>query len=340
MTTPTQPKRLIDFFASFYEYNRSPISGIINTHSPPWSHEDENGQMDILYKYNWSGEKIISPFVSYWESSNEPEEKVKAFVEDAIWSTFNRKWLREWELVQEAYDALENIYRVTDEYNDKYRQEDNTTDSVLQKKRDGNIIETSDNDVNTTNRSSTQDNTTQRSLSERQVNDITKQTDVENAHSYNELKQDNTNNYGESTGIYGFNSTTSQPSTTKDSLSIDNNLNTEQKYTDDNKESQNVKNTHDNNNLTFTGDSSNEEYNQRNENSERIAKQIENTENLNKQFDRRYGTMRDNTSRNMAAHGRDVSPQSLAEEELKFRSWNFWYNMFHDIDSILTLSIY
>lgn len=336
-----KPITLYTFFQKIYEHpNKNVVYSICKQYTPPWKNENSNGEMDVLYLYNWSGEKIISPLCKYYYLSDEPSLKVDTFITTMIWSTFNRKWLREWELVQEAYDALESIYRITDEGNNKFRQEENNTISYQQKERDTHSTQISSTDSETDNIVNKNDSTIQKNDNDRDVITVANENQNEHNNVLDETNRDESTNYGEATGIYGFNSSDSKPSNTKDSLSINSENGKNSKHEVNYSEADKINKGYENNDSIFTENNVNEEVGKRVQNDERIAKNIEKVGNVNSQIDTRNGVLRDSTLRNMVTHGREQSPQSLAEEELNFRKWNFWYNMFHDIDSILTLQIY
>lgn len=98
--------RLIDIYPSWM------ISGIftdLQVHNVPWKDKDISADLNIAYYGQHSGDKIISPFVEKFLSSDGSlNNESRAKIASAIYMVCGENWRKLWDTTIQEYDLLDN----------------------------------------------------------------------------------------------------------------------------------------------------------------------------------------------------------------------------------------
>lgn len=269
----------------------------------PWKSDIDSGlinQISLDFGYfSRSANKLISP--SVYELS---DSKVEDFTIDikpltteqrtrlagTLFTLFGRKWSRLWNTYKVEYNPINNYDMVENENIDTVGTETNTNTGTVSTGTDSTVT---DNKTLGGTRSTVTDNDTS-------------QTGT--------VSDTGTNNIND--GIYGFNSSSSVGSNTRDGNSTNNRVN-DLHGTDDTTETE-TRNLTDNS--TITTDETETETRNLTDNKER---NITNERTLT-----RKGNIGVTTT------------QQMLESELQLWQWNFFITVFDDIDSICCLDVY
>lgn len=150
----------------------------------PWENEDIAIELDTLYFYNISGNKIISPLVSKIKSGTVLTDEEIEKLADIIYAVNNKNWERVWEADITEYNPLDN-----------YNMEENLTNDITE-------IEYGRTDTRTDNLTRTESEQS----SDSETQNLT--------HSKTGTEQTSGTSSGtNSDKIYGFNSSTGRDST-------------------------------------------------------------------------------------------------------------------------------
>lgn len=82
----------------------------------PWASLNMDGSLNLIYHFNRSGNKIISPLVESYTDNDEALTAVeKSAIGDALVTIYNEKWEKLYELLSLEYDPISNYDMVENE---------------------------------------------------------------------------------------------------------------------------------------------------------------------------------------------------------------------------------
>ena len=279
----------------------------ISSFSVPWNNANIGSVLDYGY-YSHSGQKIASPFIVDTMNGSSLSESERLKIAGMLVVLFNRKWHKLWSVYQSEYNPINNYNMVESE-----TIEVDTSNSG-----------TNTGTINTSNTGTITDSKT---------NTGTK-TIVTDKDTTNTGTQTNSGSGQEDNDVFGFNSsvavgsdvtTNSNSSTRTDNLAS----------TDDITETETLNLADSNTKTLNTTDL--ETLNLADSNTKTL-----NTTDLETQNLAHSDTGSTDTTRELTRVGNIgvTTTQQMLESEIELWKWNFFKQVFEDIDSICCLSIY
>lgn len=328
--------KLIDIYPSWM------VSGIftdLQAHDVPWKDKNISADLNVAYYGQYSGDKIISPFVEKFLSNdgtlgNESREKIAS----AIYAVCGENWLKLWNTTIQEYDLLDNTNAYISETTTTEQNTD-TTDKgtntgTVKHAITGNDTTTDSGTVDhsiTGNDTTTDSGTVGRGTTGKDTNTETGTVSTEGT-----TGTDRTVN----NDIYGFNS--SDPSNADKQTGND-------KTTASQTETRNLSNAVEHGTTeTETRDLSNKvEHNTTDLETRDLSNKVEHntldteTRDLS---DSRTGNEKTNgtVTHEMHRHGNIgvTTSQQMLNEERELWQWYFYEYVFKDLDRFLTISVY
>lgn len=330
---------------------------IMSEHIVPWSEDASitGTLLDFEYNYNFSGDKLIAPAVKK-NLGTDGKITTEGFNNlcDVVWMMYGQKWARLWEVQTAEFDPIEN-YSMTEKEETKYGKIDTNsgTDSTVRTGTDTNT----ESGTNTLLMTGTDTHAAS-------GKDTVKNTGTDNV--VNTGSQANVRTGSETDSHTGGYTDTNNNVATEHEVSAFNSSG----YSDASKDT-----TTGNTSRTYNSDNIQKTYT--NVTDTTTFNSVTNAETKNLQDETTYGkqdletrNMSDATtfghvnteSRNMTdalthghvvtASGKDereltrsgnigvTTSQQMLESSLELWKWNFFCDIFKDVDSIFTLSVY
>ena len=297
----------------------------ISSFSVPWNNANIGSVLDYGY-YSHSGQKIASPFIVDTMNGSSLSESERLKIAGMLVVLFNRKWHKLWSVYQSEYNPINNYNMVESETIEVDTSNSGTNTGTINTSNTGTITDSKTNTgtINTSNTGTITDSKT---------NTGTK-TIVTDKDTTNTGTQTNSGSGQEDNDVFGFNSsvavgsdvtTNSNSSTRTDNLAS----------TDDITETETLNLADSNTKTLNTTDL--ETLNLADSNTKTL-----NTTDLETQNLAHSDTGSTDTTRELTRVGNIgvTTTQQMLESEIELWKWNFFKQVFEDIDSICCLSIY
>lgn len=315
--------------------------------SVPWHGVTYTAMLDLGY-YTHSAQKLISPMV-FDISGNidnimadsalaELTAEQRTKIAGTIFQIFNPKWRKLWELYEVEYSPIENYTMTENERIDTDTQRERTDTGTVSNADTGTI-----QDARTeggTRTITTDTDTTNTGTSANQGTEGGTKTTVTDTDTTNTGTQQNAGSSDTLDGIFGFNSSTSVGSNTSENTNTNTRTDNLSGTVDTTEtETRNLTNSNTRtDNLASTEDTTEQETRNLTDNNTRTL----NTNELETRNLAGSETVEQDTVRSNTRHGTTgiFTPQQLISQEIELWQWNFYKQVFEDIDSILCLSIY
>lgn len=320
-----EPKRIKDIERGFGIFRWLLSAGAI---LPPWENNQKATTCDYGYYYH-SGLKIMSYPIAEDIFENNERENIALY----IWNMYGMKWTAYWNALNLDYDAISNNDYTIDS---NLERRVSAIESIL-----GSVNETTDREFVESILRKLRD-LTQTSSSEKEISSAANNIDTDKIQDRNSKTSKDSTNIDTSDSfnnneIYGFNS--DSPSDSDNSIttqtsknSTSNNDETEELNSENEKTRSNV-NTNSNaeSNTDYNAESTANET-KIDKDTNKITKNEESKSNENKsQFD---------DLRIKHEGRRNITPQSMLEEELELRKKIFLDIVYGDIDDLITIQVY
>lgn len=341
---------------SGYETKGGLFSNIGNL---PWSSIMVGAQMDTLYFDTHSGERFGSRIVTkrVGDDGSLASADRKA-IATLVYARFRTQWSRLWATMNPTYDPLTN-YKMEEAAEgtesstrtpDLIKGDTGTVQTTGQDKRTPNItkgdtgtVQTAGQDTRTPNITKGDTGTVQTSGSDTRTANLT-HTDS------GTVKDDGSATNTNQNGVWGFNSSTSVPSDMSDGTSTANNTNTRDLTQKDTGTDTTERTNTDTYNREYTekGTDTTERTNTDTYNREYTEKGTDTTDRTNTDtYNRSYtetgtDTTAGTSSRKLTRTGNIGTNtfQNLLQQERNIWMYDFFEQIFKDVDSVLTISIY
>ena len=268
----------------------------------PWSEDSPDlDSLDALYIYQHSGQKYVQPLMNMFVTDGKLTQAGITACSKMAASLWFPKWTRLWTVMTAEYNPLEN-------YNMHEEEDTNPTGTETSE------VTLSGTETDTHTKSGTETNTRTESGSEGRTLSHTGSDTVRT--------QGTAANNKEADSVYGFNSVNAVPASEK-AVSTDQSVTTTPGVTDTE-------------NRTFTNRQTQdvETYTNRQDQDQKTFTNRKNTE--VKSFEDR------NTHRELDRSGNigTVTAQDMFLQELEVAKYNFWLQVFEDLDSTICLDCY
>ena len=313
--------------------------------SVPWHDVDYVSSLDLGY-YSHSAQKLVSPVVFDVSGNIENLDtgivalttEQRTAIAGMIFQMFNRKWTKLWSLYSLSYSPINNYYMDEAETVDRDITRSGSDTGSVTTTNSGTV---SDSGTNTGTVTTVTDNdTTNTGTSNHSMSDGGTLTTVKDNDKTNTGTQSNSGSSDTENGIFGFNSSVAVGSDTSENTNsntrTDNLASTEDETVTETRATTHTDNRTDN--LASTEDETvTETRNLADSNTKTLNTTDLETRNLSNS-----GTESDDVSRELHRSGSTgiYSPQQLITDEIELWQWNFYKQVFEDIDSILCLDIY
>lgn len=304
----------------------------------PW--HDMRIASELNYGYFWhSANKSVSPFLIELEDVGLPiDSTVRARVAQTLYQLFNNKWKRLWDIYNLEYNPLYS-YSLTESETIGTSGSGTVKDTGTQQ----HVVNT-----DTTN-TGTDTHNISRSETDGGNESIQKTGEIRNTGTDTTVTDTDTTNTGtvndattntSTDGVWGFNSNAAVNSDTTTGTTTDlrtdnlaGTLDTTETETRNLTETSTGTDTR-TRNLTHTATNSDTE-------TKNLAGTIDTTDTRTDNLKRESSDTR-NTERELTKAGNMgfQKPQEMLQADLEFWQWNYFKQVFEDIDSILTLSVY
>ena len=297
----------------------------ISSFSVPWNNANIGSVLDYGY-YSHSGQKIVSPFIVDTMSGSSLSESERLKIAGMLVVLFNRKWHKLWAVYQSEYNPINNYNMVESETIEIDTSNSGTNTGTINTSNTGTITDSKTNTgtINTSNTGTITDSKT---------NTGTK-TIVTDKDTTNTGTQTNSGNSEVDNDVFGFNSSVAvgnDVSTNSNSNTRTDNL----ASTDDITETETLNLADSNTKTLNTTDL--ETLNLADSNTKTL-----NTTDLETQNLAHSDSGSSDTTRELTRVGNIgvTTTQQMLESEIELWKWNFFKQVFEDIDSVCCLSIY
>lgn len=126
--------RLIDVYALWIT---SGIFSDLQAYDVPWKDKNISDDLDVLYYGQYSGDKIISPFVEKFLSDDGSlSAESRARIASAIYAMCGENWKKLWATTVQEYELLDN----TNAYTDEKTTTEQNTDTKDSGTNTGNVV--------------------------------------------------------------------------------------------------------------------------------------------------------------------------------------------------------
>ena len=339
----------------------------LNDFSVPWKTYATASNLDFGYYHN-SANKLASPILldlaeieSYSDVSALTVTQ-RTQIAGSIYTIFNRKWNRLWDAYMKEYDVTNNYFMDEETTRNLESTRAGTNTGTVNTADTGTIADTGseggtrtvvlDKDVTNGGTVETATETTNTGTVGNSKSDTGTVTNVLDKDTTNTGTQANAGSSDTLDGIFGFNSSTSVGSETSENTNsntrTDNLASTEdttdtetRNLTETSTRTDNLASTEETtrtDNLETTEDSTETETRNLTSGNTRTL----NTTNLETQNLAHAETVGDEETITSSKTGNTgiYTPQMMLTSEIEFWAWNFFKEVFYDIDSILCLSVY
>ena len=281
----------------------------------PWKNASYVVELDLAYYWH-SAQKIISPLVLDVSGNiqrivnhsdlSELTVEQRTRIAGMIFTIFNRKWTKLWNVLETEYSPLHNYTMNEEEIIDGTNTMQSTDSESVQGTDTGTVDNAETGTIS--------DNRTEGGT----INVVT-DTDITNTGTQSNAGTSNTND-----GIFGFNSNNSVGSDTSDNTNS--NLRTDNLASTEDTTEQTTRNLTDNNTRTL---------NTSNTETRNLASSTTTSNTASR-------TTEEDVTTTKTREGSTgiYAPQQLLSQEIELWQWNFFKQVFEDIDSILCLSVY
>lgn len=125
--------KLIDTFPNPFIENGTGIIEYIQAFNPPWGELEIYSELDMYYYGVYSGNKIISPLIEKLLVNNKILSDDMPTIAKIIYTMFNKKWGKLWNVYNETYNPIENYNMIETGENTsiiEYGKSDTKTDNL------------------------------------------------------------------------------------------------------------------------------------------------------------------------------------------------------------------
>ena len=315
---PTMTK-LIDILpeGSFNGFLKSMPAGA------PWAEDSPDlDSLDALYLYQHSGQKYVLPLMNMFVTDGKLTQAGITACSKMAASLWYPKWTRLWNVMTAEYNPLENYNMHEEEDTEPSGTETNETTFS------GTETDThtkSGTETETDTKSGTSTNTRTESGSEGRTLSHTGNDTVRT--------QGTAANNKEANAVYGFNSSTAVPAS-ETTVNTDQTVTTTPGVTDTENKTFTNRQTQDVESFTNRQDQKTLTFNQRQDQDQKTFTNRKNTE--VKSFEDRLTHRELDRSGNIGT----VTAQDMYLQELEVAKYNFWLQVFEDLDSTICLDCY
>lgn len=306
----------------------------------PWHNASYVGSLDLGYYWH-SAQKIVSPIVldiSGDSDLSELTENERTAIAGMLFNIYNRKWSKLWSVYETEYNPINNYRMDEEETSERDISHSGTDTGTITNANTGTVADSGTNTGTVT--TVTDGETSNTGTSNHSITDGGTITTVTDNDKSNTGTQTNIGTSDTEDGIFGFNSSLSVGSDT----SNNNNSNTRTDNlasTEDETVTETRATTHSDNrtdNLASTEDTTVTETRNLSDSNTKTL----NTSDLETRNLANSSTESDDMSRDLHREGTTgiYTPQQLMQDEIELWQWNFFKQVFEDIDSILCLDIY
>lgn len=296
--------RLVQFFPNFTSTDSLFVKMI--SLGAPWS-SSEGNSMDIAYFTMWASIASPSPFTIINSTNGVANSQLIASV---LWDVYGRNWQKLWEGFNKEYDPIEN-YNLSETIDrtlsdDRIMDTTGTLDSTVDGTASGNNKDVLDQTVKVTGTTSvTDDSNGTSALEHGEI--ITKEAEAD---SY----------------VYGFNSTVKVPSSVQIESGSENHTGTDTTTTSGHETTDTTMST-----TTETDATHDQTYSGTSQETRKDSTSEKRTDNDN---------IKEDIIRQRSGNVGQNSYQELLKQEFELWKWNFFKQVFADVDTFLILSVY
>lgn len=302
------------------------ISKLTELTNVPWKEDISGSDLDLDYHGNRSGNKLISPLVNSLLVNDELSQENVSRLCSVIFSRYGLRWGKLYATLKLEYNPIENysmveIESIEREHNNSGTVQTTSTGTVTETGTNTGTVSTTGNDSSSTNSTSNTLNNSSSNKSDSSTNTGTVNTDNSNTTESND-------------SVFGFNSSSSVPSNLNNSSTSSNQLVTN-----------NLQGT-----ITTTGSSNNEidvvdERTESKESSQTVTNDLSTSNSTNSNLSDSTSSSDEggsNENRNLSRSGNIgvTTSQQMIESERELWVWDYFKQIFEDIDSIITIPVY
>lgn len=289
----------------------------------PWSEDSPDlDSLDALYLYQHSGQKFVLPLMNMFVTDGKLTQAGITACSKMAAALWFPKWTRLWEVMTAEYNPLEN-------YN--MHEEEDTAPTGTETTE----LEFSGSETDTNTKTGSETHTLAKAGTETKTRTESGTETDTLSHTGSETvrTQGTAANNKESETIYGLDSTTGVPSSDRN-VNTDQSVTTTPGVTDTNNKTFTNRQTSDVESYTNRQDTDTLAYTNRQDQNQKTFTNRKNTE--TKSFEDR------NTHRELDRSGNigTVTAQDMYLQELEVAKYNFWLQVFEDLDSTICLDCY
>ena len=312
-------KRLIDILPE------GAFNGFLKSmpETAPWAEDTPDlDSLDALYLYQHSGEKYVAPLMNMFLTDGKLTQQGITNCSKMAASLWYPKWTRLWNVMTAEYNPLEN-------YN--MHEEEDTAPTGTETTE----LEFSGTETDTNTKSGSETNTLAKSGTESKTRTESGTETDTLSHTGNDTvrTQGTAANNKEANSVYGFNSSVAVPAS-ETTVNTDSTVTTTPGVTDTNNKTFTNRQTSDVESFTNRQDTDTLTFTNRQDQNQKTFTNRKNTE--TKSFEDR------NTHRELDRTGNigTVTAQDMYLQELEVAKYNFWLQVFEDLDSTICLDCY
>lgn len=289
----------------------------------PWSDDSPDlDSLDTLYIYQHSGQKYVQPLMNMFVTDGKLTQAGITACSKMAAALWYPKWTRLWNVMTAEYNPLEN-------YN--MHEEEDTAPTGTETTE----LEFSGSETDTNTKSGTETHTLAKAGTETKTRtESGTETDtLSHTGSDTVRTQGTAANNKEENSVYGFNSAAAVPESEK-AVNTDQSVTTTPGVTDTNNKTFNNRQTSDVESYTNREDTDTLAFTNRQDQNQKTFTNRKNTE--TKSFEDR------NTHRELDRSGNigTVTAQDMFLQEMEVAKYNFWLQVFEDLDSTICLDCY
>ena len=289
----------------------------------PWSDDSPDlDSLDTLYIYQHSGQKYVQPLMNMFVTDGKLTQAGITACSKMSAALWYPKWTRLWNVMTAEYNPLEN-------YNMHEEEDTNPTGTETTE------LEFSGSETDTNTKSGTETHTLAKAGTETKTRTESGTETDTLSHTGNDTvrTQGTAANNKEENSVYGFNSAAAVPESEKE-VNTDQTVTTTPGVTDTNNKTFTNRQTSDVESYTNRQDTDTLAFANRQDQNQKTFTNRKNTE--TKSFEDR------NTHRELDRSGNigTVTAQDMYLQELEVAKYNFWLQVFEDLDSTICLDCY
>lgn len=287
----------------------------------PWKNDNIASSLDTIY-YNRSDDKIASKFITRRMEDDELLPSARSIIAASLFTMFGTTWGKLYDTLSMEYNPIEN-YRMTETETTNHTIENESTNTGTDTNTDSGNVTITNTGTNTTNDTGT--------LSTSDTGTATT-TDTGTDNTTNTGTVSNSGSNSATNSVYGFNSSNAVDSDEVNGTNSDTETRNLTQLETRNLTQQETRNL-----------SQQETRNLTQQETRNLSQQE--TRNLTQQETRNLQSTNSETGENERELLRSgnigvTTSQQLLQSEIELWKWQFYIQVFNDIDSVLTLPIY